>query len=389
MIYKYLLILGLCLGTVPLFGIFNYIFLVNSQEFVSADNIVKIQSKNGALYSPIIHNIYYPYKLSLFKQVKPGVVAMGSSRVWQIRGSYFTVPFVNLGGAIGSLKGGEQLLKEMVASHKPEVVIMGLDPWWFCSAGEIDSPEHYDRTGEEFRVDMVFLPCDWLLKGTVSLPYYCQVLLGKNPRAYPTIGVRAGTLFEGFYKDGSFYNFGIITGLYSSPGNRRFVHFFDEIRKGKFPFRYYKEINKDRWKDFVSLIQFAQKEKIHLITFLTPLPSQIIDVMIKMTDNYAYINELRLKLLEVNERYYDFYDPRNFGSSDCEFIDGVHGGEITYLRILQEIGQDLASGLSPYLNLDKIVTCIDQYRGKAMVPPPFYKQPYTEGDFLDLGCKKH
>ena len=69
---------------------------------------------------------------------------------------------------------------------------MGLDPWWFCGTGEIDSPDHYDRTGEEFQVDMVFLPCDWLLKGTVSLPYYYQVLLGKNPSAYPTIGVRAG-----------------------------------------------------------------------------------------------------------------------------------------------------------------------------------------------------
>lgn len=386
---KYLLILGLCIFVAPLIGFFNYLFLLHSHEFDDIDNIVKIQYHNNALYYSALRNSTRSYKVSLFKHVKPTIVAVGSSRVFQIRSYDFNVPFVNLGGTIGSFKEGERLLKELIPYHKPEIVIMGLDPWWFNHSPEIYEVENHIPTGNDFTLDMIFLPCDWLLKGKVSLPYYCQVLLGKNPHPFPTMGVFAGTLMEGFDQDGSFYPLGRAVGWRSISEHRGFANILDFIKQGKGAFKYEQKIDPEKWRDFISLVHFAQRENIRLIIFLTPVPGRIVDVMTEMADKYAYIAEVRRKLPGTIEAYYDFWDPRSFGSSDCEFLDGEHGGEITYLRIIRQIGQDPASGLGPYLNHARIANNIKQYRGKAMVPPAFYKQTYTEPDFLGLGCNKN
>ena len=386
-IRKYLVILGLCLGVMPLIFLINFVFLLNAGEFERIDNIIKIQSQHDALFYSALRHITYPYKLSLFHQVKPRIVAVGSSRVFQIRSPYFTGSFVNMGGAMGSFKDGEAILREMAASHKPEVVLMGLDPWWFGSGAVTSQMGTSNATGQEFQIDMLVMPCDWLIWKKVSYQNYFKVLLGKTSNLFPAIGVYAVERHEGFYRDGSFFNLGTVTGLYKF-NDQKFERLASLIKTGAYSWKHDKSINKERWKEFVSMVTFAQQENIHLITFLTPLPAKLIDLMDSMGDNYAYIDELRAMLPEVSKHYYDFYDPRSFGSSDCEFIDGEHGGEIMYLRMMLEISKDPASGLSPYLNLDKIVKCIDQYRGKAMVPPPFYKQPFTEVDFLELGCNK-
>ena len=389
-IQKYLLILGLCLSIVPLLGLLNYAFLMKSLEFDNLSNIIKKQLRDGALYCSAVHHVIYHYKLSLFKEVKPTVVALGSSRVMQVRSSYFTVPFVNLGAAMQSFREGEHLPKDMVAYHKPEVVIIGPDPWWFSLAGRLYQGGDPEATGEEFQIDTIFLPCDWFLKGKLSFSYYFQILLGKDPNPFPTIGVLVGNWLEGFYKDGSYYYLGRAAGLRRvSKDIRRFADVVEAINKGKGPFTDPQAINQERWQEFVSLAQSVQQKNIRLIVFLSPLPGQIIDLMTKMAAKYAYIDELRVRLPEVTRHYYDFYDPRSFGSCDCEFFDGWHAGEIAFLRILQEIAKDPASGLAPYLDRQKVAECIRQYRCRCMVPPPFYKQPYTEGDFLELGCKKN
>jgi hypothetical protein len=387
-IRKYLLIFSLCIGLVPLVGYLNFVFLVNSGELEHIDKIIKTQLEQDALYFSAIRTVTYSYKLSMFNRSKPKIVVLGSSRVWQFRSAYFAVPFVNLGGAMGTFQEGEKIFKEMAAIHKPEVVIIGLDPWWFGDGSAHFNVGNYNATGEEFQLDMIFTPCDWLLQGKISLQYYFNVLLGKKGNPFPAIGVYAATRKEGFYKDGSFYHFGTVTG-FRNRADRKFENVLYKLKVGADPFMYSRSVNKKKWKEFMSLFKLAKNENYHLLIFLTPLPPRIIDLMTKMGDKYAYIDELRLMLSELKEHYYDFYDPRSFSSGDCEFVDGEHGGEVTYLRLLLAMSQDPSSGLSPYLKHEKIVQCIENYRGKAMVPPPFYKQPYTEGDFLELGCKKN
>jgi hypothetical protein len=384
-IQKYLLILGLCLGQVFLSGGLNYVFLRKSFEFEHIKNIVEKQFQDGALYYSALRHIGYPYKLSLYKKVKPKVVVLGSSRVWQFRSFYFTVPFVNGGGAMYSFREGRQLLQEMIAFHKPEVVILGLDPWWFVQGWQPNVGDP-GATGEEFVMDMIFLPWEWLLKGKVPLSHYGQVLLGKKPGLLPSIGVFAAVRTEGFYKDGSFYYLGQLgRPEFFSQEKNRFSTVITEINNGEGCFIHNQTMDQKKWLELVELAQLIQRENIRLIAFLPPLPSQVIDLLVKNADKYTYIDGLRVRLPRVINHYYDFFDSRNLGSCDLEFNDGVHGGEITHLRILEKISQDPDSGLSPYLDQQKITAYIREYRGKAKVPPPFYPGPPAGGGSFDLG----
>jgi hypothetical protein len=223
-IRKYLVIFGLCLGVVPLIGLINLVFLMNAGEFESIDQIIKFQSQHDALYYSALRPVSYPYKLSLFHHVKPRIVALGASRVWQIHSQYFTGPFVNMGGAMASFQDGEAILRKMAASHKPEVVIMGIDPWWFGSAGIAFRMGTSSATGREFQLDMLFMPCNWLIRQKLSYQDYFKVLLGKSPSPIPAIGVTAVTRMDGFYKDGSYYDLGLVTGFHNLVQRRDITH---------------------------------------------------------------------------------------------------------------------------------------------------------------------
>ena len=200
-------------------------------------------------------------------------------------------------------------------------------------AQESESVGRRPRAGSQVCPPRVWPPVRW-----PALPGTAGLVAGRDA-SLPSFPAR---LYRLGYKDGSFYPVGKVAGLRTLSDERRFANVLEEIKKGKEGFSYDRAINQDRWREFVSLVQYARREKIRLITFLTPLPNRILDVMARMADKYDYIEELRLQLPGASEHYYDFLDHRSFGSSDCEFIDGKHGGEVTYLRLLQEIGLDPA-----------------------------------------------
>ena len=245
-IRKYLLIMALCQSLVPLSCGLNYLFLKKSLEFENINDIVQKQFQSGAYYLSAVRHVLYPYKLSLIKKVKPTVVVLGSSRVQKFRGSYFTVPFVNGSSAAHSFVEVENLLKEMIADHKPEVVILGLDPWWFIKERQ-GFGGFPTSTGEEFEIDMIFLPWEWLLQGKVSPGHYFQVLTGKNLGPLQGIGVKAATELAGFSKDGSLFAPRRLGGLiFFSEDQRRFSHVIGQIARGESPFIPNQVIDRER-----------------------------------------------------------------------------------------------------------------------------------------------
>ena len=82
----------------------------------------------------------------------------------------------------------------------------------------------------------------------------------------------------------------------------------------------------------------------------------------------------------------DFTDARTFGSSDCEFVDGFHGGEVTYARMLRDMA-DRWPALLTYVNMEKINATIRDWRGHALVfDPRLTDKP--EIDFNNFNCPK-
>lgn len=82
----------------------------------------------------------------------------------------------------------------------------------------------------------------------------------------------------------------------------------------------------------------------------------------------------------------DFTDPRTFAATDCEFVDGFHGGEVVYARILRDMA-DRWSSLLAYVDMDKINAVIRDWRGHALVPDPRLTDR-PEVDFMRSDCPK-
>ncbi|AIK95593.1 hypothetical protein [Candidatus Odyssella acanthamoebae] len=73
-------------------------------------------------------------------------------------------------------------------------------------------------------------------------------------------------------------------------------------------------------------------------------------------------------------------------TTDCEFIDGFHGGDVLYAKILKYLS-DQEPLLSEFVDSKALNKIIDSYSGLAMIPnPKITSKP--EIDFLRLGCVK-
>ena len=49
---------------------------------------------------------------------------------------------------------------------------------------------------------------------------------------------------------------------------------------------------------------------------------------IRHDGGYGYLPELRTALKREVPQLYDLMDVANLGASDCEFLDGIHAGEV-------------------------------------------------------------
>ncbi len=97
-----------------------------------------------------------------------------------------------------TLKDGATVLRQMAAGTKPEIIIIGLDPWMFSNAGDNVFYPGIEATGTEFQLDMLFQPCAWLLQRKMTFPYYLQVLTGTCQQPFRPWGSLRRSTRRGF-----------------------------------------------------------------------------------------------------------------------------------------------------------------------------------------------
>ena len=110
-----------------------------------------------------------------------------------------------------------------------------------------------------------------------------------------------------------------------------------------------------------------------------------------MLDKYRYIEKFHnfLKMRLQNIEFYYFQNILDLDSNDCECIDGLHAGDVTYQKILLKINTDNpTSSLNSLLAIDLIKNSVVRYSGKALTMFKDNKFKSKEVDFLEIGCKK-
>ena len=78
--------------------------------------------------------------------------------------------------------------------------------------------------------------------------------------------------------------------------------------------------------------------------------------------------------------------PETCGIQDCEFLDGLHMGEVASCRLLREFA-NARPELLAYVDMERVSRTLNEWPGHAFVRDERI-DPGFETDFLGLGCRK-
>lgn len=332
LLFPFTLVLGY-----PLFVI------LMSGETIPVTIAAKLQqgSSKDFLYGPAFRDKRSAFKLYTTLLCKPKILILGTSRVMQFRQPVFLSRDVyNAGGGVTYLWEYKKFLQALPSEQKPKILIMGLDQWQF---NEHWKPEKFREEVDEWGnlnaapvMNMLFNKWKEIYK------YYFQgrissIKLFSNLFEFRGIGLSAVVENRGFRRDGSYR----YAEMNQEKWEKRFEDAFDRIEKGSDIFTYAKDIDQNRVSILKDFLNYCHEEKIEVIAFLPPFSSEVYERLKDKEQGYAYIFKIHRELEPLfHSHHFTFCDFTNLAwlhASDEETIDGFHGSEKAYLRILIEL----------------------------------------------------
>jgi hypothetical protein len=118
--------------TLALMGM-SYLFLTRTGDTIPPSQAAARQASEDVMFGSALFFRPVPYKLALYRQRKPDVAIVGSSRAIEFVRRGFTTSMVNM-GSMRDMAQIRSLLRSMFAAHRPKLVILTIDFWWFNSA---------------------------------------------------------------------------------------------------------------------------------------------------------------------------------------------------------------------------------------------------------------
>lgn len=371
----------------------SFLWLYGSGD-VSYERAVKWQASGEfTLFGSGVSQEFSEYKLKLYEEIKPEIIAVGSSRVMQFRGAWFSKSFLNMGGLAGNLGVLRSSLNEILAVSRPRVVIVGVDFWWFLPQWEKDPEEivAIKRGSYNYGLENLKLPWKWLFEGKISPTEFLAPALGAFGKGFRAdrYGVMAQQTSDGFGPDGSWYYTAEICGL-KPPYDYRFADTLNQVETGIKAFYHAGENDagpaSSHVEAFADICCRLKSRGVEVYVFIPPLSNKVIEALRANSKAYVHLFELRKALLARGVDALDFSDPRALNAGDCEFVDGFHGGEVAYARILRRL-VDRWPALLEYVRLEKLDAIIRDWSGHAMVPDERVTKK-REVDFSGLNCPK-
>lgn len=380
-LFLFLFFLGLCACLI--FGFFFYLSRIYEHNTYS--EIVQRQIKKNSLYGTALNNFPVPYFFELIKQRQPEILMVGSSRSGWFKEKYFNTSFVTTPKASDTLMQMESFLNEVMNIYTPKIVIMEFDPWLLLQKPRISSNISKGESGKSINLFKIYSVAKLVArKNMVYLNPFKDNLL-KNPYIdFDSLGIFALTMGNGFLKDGSYFHGSTYFGK-KNILDRNFQLSIWQIDNGQGPFRWAKAYDGENIVVFKRIVKELKKKKIIVIPIIMPISPLVYQKSYGLyPDKYAYWKKLSDNAKKLG--IYDFLNPFSINTNDCEFLDGVHPGDVASARVLKKIGEENPA-FAKYLNMKEINWAINNRAGHVYSGQDF--GPYKEVDFLGLGCKKH
>lgn len=362
------------------------LFLVQSDEFLSIANVVQrqMQSDEVCIYHSG-HGDDVVYKQTGYEVSRPSVVAIGSSRAMQFRERLFTSTFYNAGiGQVSSAQRLEEWTERLLALHKPDLAIIAVDYWWFHSENvrRIDSftPENF-TPAPRIQPRFFMSPIKDARRGMISVGKYINIVRKTyNKDGLCRIGQQAALEQSGYGPDGSFYYGTKISDPMLNETEWQFAITLDRLSSDPQG----NSIDMNARVSFERTLKLLRDANVSFVVVMPPMAPSVFAAMQSGRYDYGFISQIDAFIKNQEVPYIDASDALAYGSSDCEFPDGRHGGDVTYGRIAKKIYDEL-EWTRPFIDIATIDAIIKQSAGLVMDPDPrVYRAKET--DVLKIGC---
>ena len=339
--------LGLFLLLVAVVIGFSVVSLYKAREIRPFSSYIH-PLKQGQLFELGYSYVDKAYKFHMTDEVmRPQVLALGSSRIMQVRHSIVSpeYSFYNAGGAIQKVRELPMFLNKLHDS--PKLILMNLDQWWFNRAYINDDQPFDSSVYDGPEIDLLKLGrlvCDFytdLVKGKINL---VKVFSSDN------IGLNAICNDNGFTADGT-PNSGDRVIIPEEQDDYNFKDVLERIRLGNNRFQYGEQADSTQIRDLEDFLSLCVARHIKVVGFLPPFAPFVYQRM-QETGKYGYMSQLYKMLLPVFDKFegcsfYDFTDVTDTGAHNYDFYDGFHGSELIYNGIIRQmVRQD--STLAPF-----------------------------------------
>lgn len=356
----YMLIILVAYGIVASLIAVNYLVLYRSGDLTDLPTIVATQQRDQGLYGGLAVGLA-AYKYETYKQRRPEIVAIGTSRALQIRDYFFTRPFYNLGGMTNGQMQAFALMDRLLLKQPPKTVIFAVDFWTFCTHKKEFPPfsrptgSYHDGMGDP---NKAFLLWRLVVEGRLSATDLEQIFRSQiDPphRILPRTGL--GSLIQdgGTGADGSLFNFAAKGSADSTPDiENRSRHEIEALSGGGGRIPVGCQVSDENLALLGMLGNELADHGIRLIVVAPPVTSAMLRAIGQMPQANTYMTEWRRRLKEAWPDSYDFTDAEDLGASDCEFYDGIHGGEVAYARLFRALAGTADTDIASLLNMENL-----------------------------------
>jgi hypothetical protein len=318
-------------------------------EFTSPDTVIARQIKDDrlVLHGPAYTNSASYVKMHELIRRRPDLLVLGNSRVMQFRRSFFRpeIRFYNAGGTVAKIQHYRAFLELLPPEALPQTLIIGTDTAYYHLAFDKLDKDGFNVAWLREQLTKYTEPGEvmhtrwrdvWtaLIGGKVDVSQLLT-LRGLSTR----IGFAAVCRGQGFRNDGS-YKYGGIDDDISDPRHRdhAFATTLKQVATGRGRFPWGDTPSEPALRETDALLDFCAAHGIQVIGFMPPHAHAVWDAMEALGPKYEYIRKLEPELRSRFERrgfeFYNFSDFAMIGSPDSDAIDGYHGSERTYLRLL-------------------------------------------------------
>lgn len=323
---------------------------------------------------------YYDFgihKTAIAMLRRPRVAIVGSSRVMQFRARAFSnVPSAdvyNLGGDTRDMVDAYSDLLRLTTWSRPELIILGLDWWWFRGTDPVpDDVVATIERGETSFEQRVNLPASVALSRARDYRTYVSDRLtifktawrdadfwrstGQQWRRDDGIsryGIPSVLRDSGFRGDGS-YQYSL-----NQPHLARDLAFQEQRERFLAGGLWYADstgVSHVQMKSLYRYLERCRRLGIEVVALLPPVASPVLNAIRNDSPRRQLLPQVAAQLPPMFEHFgfplLDYSDAAVVGATDDDFYDGIHGTEKLYSRLLLHLatGTAAASVLRKYVD---------------------------------------